>query len=192
MTDQVGVRSTGLRIVCFGQSLVEYPGNANSFLHLTRADRPDTVSSEAIPGFSFAALMNLYERVLPPHVDKGEDVDLWLIGGTGDYQAGRAAANVVADQETIAADARTFGYRNVLTSTTTPSTAIVGGGETQRLAGNLLLIDAIDPGVTFDAVVQLAEDPLLSDPNGAGYDDGTHQSLAGRHRMVELFAATGF
>lgn len=186
------VNTSSLRIVMFGQSLVAYPGNSNSFLNLTRATRYDQIADEAIGGYPWASLAPMAERLLEKHADQAADCDLWMIGGTGDYIFHRTGAQCVADQEAIADTARTLGYRNVITSTTTPSTSIAGGDETERLAGNLLLIAAVDPGVTFDAVIQLAEDPLLSNPVGSGYDDGTHPSLSGRQKMRDLFIASGF
>lgn len=110
---------------------------------------------------------------------------LMMNGGTTDYVVGRTGAQCYADQVTYAEAWRSAGGGYVIGSTTTPSTEITGGNETRRQDGNALVL--ADASQAFDAVADVASLPILLDPSGAGYDDGTHLSQAGTLAFIAEF-----
>lgn len=95
-----------------------------------------------------------------------------LCGGHSDYGGGDTGAQAYADAGTLAQLARDAGAQYVICTTTLPSTAISGTNETNRQAGNALVLS--DPDGHFDASVDL-EVPGLDDPTDTGsYFDGVH------------------
>lgn len=112
------------------------------------------------------------------------------MGGTTDYTLGATGAATYANEVICAEGARTRGVDLVIGTTTTPSGGITGGNETERLAGNLLVIDDADEA--FDAVAQVAEDPDLDDPtNSTFYDpDETHFTTAGEEAAAGVVFET--
>ncbi len=138
------------------------------------------------PGFGWVALLPLVAD-LNRTAKAATKSMLLMVGGTGDYQNGRTAAECYADQVSYAAAWRAAGGTHVIGSTTTPSTTITSasGNEAKRQAGNALVL--ADSLAAYTLVVDLAGDPLLSDPSGSGYDDGTHCSSTGCQRLADLF-----
>lgn len=96
-----------------------------------------------------------------------------LCGGHTDYQVEHnTGAQVYSDAGDLADLARAAGAVYVICTTTLPSIAITGTDETERQAGNALIL--ADAGGQFDATIDFEVDGL-DDPLDVGaYFDGVH------------------
>ena len=189
-TASVAYGSAPWKVMLYGQSLCVTGAVTNDSIGdlMMVGRRASWSASGAISGFPWSAATGLAARAterLAVRASKAPTSVLVMIGGTTDYALGVSGPNCVLAQENLSDTARGLGFDYVVTTTTTPSTGIVGANETKRLAGNAQLI--LDANAKFDYVVELAEDTLLDDATDAAYySDGTHPTLLGRQRMAVL------
>ena len=175
-------RTYPCRVVFDGQSRVNTPpweGNpllgyswpriAMSGLHVPGYDQP------AISGTSLTVLAsNFGTRAAPYIAPPSFEPTIYVIcGGHSDYTSeGNTGAQVYADAWALADLARSKGAVYVVCTTTLPSTVIAGGQETQRQAGNALIL--ADASNKFDAQINL-DVPRLDNPlDTRSYFDGVH------------------
>ncbi len=180
-----------VRVLFYGQSLnLTGVGTHDSYPHLMMATRPYLWSAApSVTGWGFVQLKKKIANLIAPYTTQSTTTVMIMLGAETDYAPGtdRTGAECLADQQQIATDARAAGVDKIIASTT-PDCGFSGANETARLDGNALLLAAVNPGVTFDAVVDLAADPYLADSTNSTYyeTDQTHPKLPGRVRIAEL------
>lgn len=187
-------RATRTVIVLAGQSLNAQPVGSSSFANQLAARfaglaRVVDTSQAGIAWLQWART-DWGHRIQVP-LATGARVIVCMCGGTTDYSttANRTGAQCYADQVTVSAAvkaARAAGVVKVIGSTTHPSTTLTGSNETNRAAGNVLVL--ADASTAFDAIVDYAVAPELDDPTDTTYyqGDGTHETAAGAAVMVDL------
>lgn len=165
-------------IVWDGQSLANFPGPATAYPALVNATRTGLLGPvEARDGTTWATRALTAARRVDQHPYTVSGLRaLGDCGGTSEVASGTAAADILASATGYWADRLAAGFDVVVAATITPSTVFDPGDEAERLAFNDLLRNLVMAGVT---VCDLAAVPILADPAGPGYDDGTHFSVAG-------------
>jgi hypothetical protein len=173
------------------------PGDATTYPHVMMAARPTGVYVEPWQGgYAWNTLDGVWAERCAAYCSMAETVFYIGLGGTTDYALGRDGTDCVASQISCANKVRAINPNALVIATTTlPSTAISGGNETKRLAGNAILMlstSLVANGGDFDAVVDLANDPNLDDPTNNTYYyaiDGTHLRPAGHAVAAGLIGA---
>lgn len=131
----------------------------------------------SVDGRSLTWLADNWSGRADVYITPAEPTIYVLCGGYSDYGSGDSGAQVYADAGHLADLARAAGAAWVICTTTLPSVNITGPAETERQAGNALIL--ADAAGHFDATVDF-EVPGLDDPTDtASYIDGTHLYAAG-------------
>ncbi|MGQ0831213.1 MAG: hypothetical protein ACT4OV_06000 [Microthrixaceae bacterium] len=174
-------------VIFDGQSLNGRPRGVDSAPSKLMAGRDIPTSEVWIDGYSWMQLAPTVADRIGTFPTVAQVTIAIGIGGTTDYRFFRTGEQVYADMVSWAVNARAAGVDYVIQTTTTPSSKIVGEAEDNRRAGNALVL--ADASHAFDAVVDLAGDPRLSDvSNTAYYLDGTHWTAAAAQVAADLLA----
>jgi hypothetical protein len=171
-----------------GNSINNYPGNSQTSATAYPAQFLDSVSYKgknvAVSGSGWASLDAVnngngnppFSRRAAIYGECGQTSVYLMVGGIQDYQFGSTAAQAYDLHVVQAGLARAAGFDIVIDSTCTPASSVVGAIETERVAGNVLIL--ADADTAFDAVVDL--DDLLPNPaDTTYYSDGLHPTEAG-------------
>jgi hypothetical protein len=129
----------------------------------------------AVGGTSLTVLNTTFTERCAPYIAKAsfEPTVYVLCGGHTDYAGEHdTGAQVYADAGALADKARSYGALYVICTTTFPSIAIAGADETQRQAGNALIL--ADASNKFDAQIDFEVDGLDDPLDTASYFDGVH------------------
>jgi hypothetical protein len=122
---------------------------------------------------------------LPPSTGPWNTADVYsILTGHNGYNAGATGAQVHTLLTTIVSDMRGFGVRWVFVGTVFASVLLAGSEETERLAGNALILGDL---CGADAVIDFAADPFFQDHTN--FPDGTHPDDEGRKRQAAIAAA---
>jgi hypothetical protein len=125
-----------------------------------------------------------------PYGTRADVAILIMNGGTSDVLNGDSGTELYNEQVRYAQAARAAGYDAIFTTTICPSVGFGAGQNTNRIAGNNLLLGNADGA--FDGVADVGGDPRMQSPGTAPYYwDGTHPSAppnpSGIGVEVELF-----
>lgn len=170
-------------VIFDGQSLNGIPispGSVNAYPPKMMSTRPNGVFVQPwLGGHAWAQLDDSFAERCAAYCRMSPITFYIMVGGTTDYGVGAAGATVYANEGIMANLAKASNPNIiVINTTTTPSVAISGTNETNRVAGNALTL--ADASNYFNAVVDLATKPELDDPNDTTYySDGTHWKIAG-------------
>jgi hypothetical protein len=188
MSGPVAAHASDFRIVFAGQSLnLNPPGD--TYPEQVMEGRGVPWNLLALNGQPWDSLrvIDLAPGRLDRWGSKAATSVLIQCGGTTDYNTAMTGAQCYADEVTYAIEARAAGFDIIVGSTTNPATIITGGEETERLAGNALVL--ADASNAFDYVIDFAGDPRLDDATDtAVYFDGIHPTALGASYMAELAA----
>jgi hypothetical protein len=188
-----GARAARNLIVLAGQSLNKVPFSHSFAAQLSERFETETrLADTSIGGIAWAQWEDhAFDKRIQVPLSKAERVIVCFCGGTTDYAVGVSGAECYSDQVNVATAVRaaaSAGVVKVIGSTTHPSATITGGNETQRVAGNALVV--ADASHAWDALADYAADPRLDDPTDTTYyqADGTHTTEAGAAAMVDIIA----
>lgn len=169
------------RLTFDGQSRVNQPGWYGGILgwnwpRLATADLglPGYIQP-AIGGTSLTTLASTFgERAAPWIAPASFEPTIYVLcGGFTDYvNELNTGAQVYSDAGAMAALARAAGAVYVVCTTTLPSTVIAGGQETERQAGNALIL--ADAAGHFDATIDFEVEGLDDPTDPLSYFDGVH------------------
>lgn len=188
-------RTSPYGIVFDGQSLNLIPGS-NTYPMQMMAELefdgyPLPWANVARGGASWTELTNgtdLYPAAplrLYPRANIGLQTVLVLCGGTSDiFTEGDTGAEIYADMELYADNARGAGFDFVVAQTITPYNGISAGQETARDDANARIL--ADAGNAFDDTVNLTTDPDMENPLSSYYVDGTHWTETGAGVAADL------
>lgn len=191
-----------------GQSLVNVPpweGDEAfgifgwSWPRLAMALQAQTVpgyDQPAVGGTSLTTLASSFPTRARPWITPAsfEPTIYVLCGGTQDVLDGDTGAQIYADAGALADLARAAGAVYVVCTTTHPATGFTAGQNTQRLAGNALIL--ADASGKFNATINFEQPGLDNPADPRSYFDGTHiygsleERRFGTGRGAELAAPT--
>lgn len=160
-------------VSCVGQSFLLIPGDLNhGYVIETRARLPANVPivNYGIGGMSWNELLAIEPGRSFAAGKASANTSLVMIGGTRNIVLGQTGAQFYAANKAMADGARAAGYDYVIGTTTPAYAGISGTEETNRLAGNALLIANGD--AAFSYVVDIGGDALIQADILAG--DGIH------------------
>lgn len=171
------------RVVFDGQSRVVGPGfwTGNTFLgwswaRLVMLGRGIPSYLVGVSGQSMSWLASNWDSRVPPYITPAghpEPTIYVLCGGHSDYASeSDTGAQVYADAGVLAQLARDAGAQYVICTTTLPSKAFSASAETERQAGNALIL--ADASGHFDATVDLEVAGLDDHTDTGSYFDGVH------------------
>ena len=109
-----------------------------------------------------------------------------MSGGTSNIDAGQTAEEYYEQEVAYAQAAREAGFDLILNTTLPPSSTFTASEDERRRAANRLKLD--DPAGAFDAVADLAADPMLAKEVDGGYIDGTHWTEEGAQAAADVVA----
>lgn len=163
-------RAPRVWVITDGNSINNYPDATNCYPTQLFATYPG--KNLAISGLGWGQLDETVSLGAPfslrvaPYLKGGERTAYLMVGGIQDYQLGATGAQAYTrwcDQADLVRAVTPTAI--VIASTTTPATAVTGSPETERVAGNALIM--ADASNKFDAQVDLAA--LYPDPTDTLY-----------------------
>lgn len=166
------------RVVFDGQSLNVVPGPVTTFPYRTMRYYPNvpySLNDVAVSGTSWTVLNANAPQRVDPLASLAPFTILNMCGGTSDLWAPELndGPTVYADMVAYANARRTAGFDYVIAVTIAPSTTFDATQESNRVSANSLIM--ADASNAFDAQVDFAGIPQLTDPNNTTYYfDGTH------------------
>lgn len=179
MSPAVGNNSSGTRVLFIGQSLNLVP-NGNTYpMQLMNGSFPKVpYTNSAIGGAAWNGLVKVRNYMVLPWVAVSGYTVLIMNGGTTDLAVGATGADCYAGMGEFSTWAKANGFDWIIGTTITPSTTFTGPQETQRLAGNTLIL--ADASNYFDSEADLMSDSRLTNPaDTTYYADGTHFTATG-------------
>lgn len=188
MSVPVAAQASTVKVLFDGQSLNWSPSVSDNYPKRLMQSRGIHSSNVAVSGFAWIQLRNLISNRVEPYLQRAPVIIVIGLGGTTDYALNRTGAQVYGYEVDWANNIRsaTSNTVYVIQTTTTPSTSFTGPQDTERIAGNALVI--ADASGAFDYSVDLAGDARLSNPSNTTYynPDGTHLTAAGAQVVADL------